>query len=167
VKETQVSNKIIVITGASSGIGEATATRLAGDGHHVVVAARRTDRLTQLADRINAHGGRATVVPVDVTDQSAAARLKIPDRQSPNNLQVPLAATRSAPPTQSGAIANQRTHQRYSPHSSPSKSARVKPRKLPTWCPIPGQHCAPTSPPSAPSGPQRCVWRVERRTSHP
>jgi NADP-dependent 3-hydroxy acid dehydrogenase YdfG len=70
-----VSNKTIVIIGASSGIGEATATRLAGDGHHVVVAARRTDRLTQIAERINAHGGRATALHVDVTDQAAVAAL--------------------------------------------------------------------------------------------
>jgi NADP-dependent 3-hydroxy acid dehydrogenase YdfG len=70
-----VSNKTIMITGASSGIGEATAIRLASDGHHVVVAARRTDRLTQIADRINADGGRATALPVDVTDQPAVAAL--------------------------------------------------------------------------------------------
>jgi NAD(P)-dependent dehydrogenase (short-subunit alcohol dehydrogenase family) len=51
-----VSNKIIVNTGARNGIGEATAIRLAGDGHHVVVTARRTDRLAQIADRIAASG---------------------------------------------------------------------------------------------------------------
>lgn len=51
-----MSNKIIVNTGARNGIGEATAIRLAGDGHHVVVTARRTDRLAQIADRIAASG---------------------------------------------------------------------------------------------------------------
>jgi NADP-dependent 3-hydroxy acid dehydrogenase YdfG len=70
-----VQNKIVVIIGASSGIGEATAIRLAGDGHQVVIAARRADRLTQIAKRINADGGRATALPVDVTDQAAVAAL--------------------------------------------------------------------------------------------
>jgi NADP-dependent 3-hydroxy acid dehydrogenase YdfG len=70
-----VPNKIVVIIGASSGIGEATAIRLAGDGHQVVIAARRAHRLTQIADRINADGGRATALPVDVTDQAAVASL--------------------------------------------------------------------------------------------
>jgi NADP-dependent 3-hydroxy acid dehydrogenase YdfG len=70
-----VPNKIVVIIGASSGIGEATAIRLAGDGHQVVIAARRADRLTQIAERINADGGRATALPVDVTDQAAVAAL--------------------------------------------------------------------------------------------
>ncbi|MGW0890825.1 SDR family oxidoreductase [Saccharopolyspora sp. NPDC002578] len=57
-----------VVTGASSGIGAATARRLAGDGFRVVVAARRQDRLAELAEEI---GGRA--LPLDVTDQDSVA----------------------------------------------------------------------------------------------
>lgn len=67
--------KTIVIIGASSGIGEATAIRLASDGHHVVATARRADRLIQITERIAAAGGRATALPVDVTDQSSVAVL--------------------------------------------------------------------------------------------
>jgi NADP-dependent 3-hydroxy acid dehydrogenase YdfG len=70
-----VPSKTIVIIGASSGIGEATAIRLAGDGHHVVIAARRTDRLIQIRERIAAAGGRATALPVDVTDRAGVAAL--------------------------------------------------------------------------------------------
>ena len=62
-----VDGKVVAITGASSGIGEATALELAARGAAVVLGARRTDRLKAVAERINASGGRAEVLPVDVT----------------------------------------------------------------------------------------------------
>jgi NADP-dependent 3-hydroxy acid dehydrogenase YdfG len=73
LEETYVLNKIIVIVGATSGIGEAAAIRLAGEGHHVVVAGRRADRLTKVTEQINSLGGRSTALAVDVTDQVAVA----------------------------------------------------------------------------------------------
>lgn len=60
--------KIVLITGASSGIGEATARRLAADGHQVVLGARRVDRLAALTDKIRAAGGRADHQQLDVTN---------------------------------------------------------------------------------------------------
>ncbi|MGP4019082.1 SDR family oxidoreductase [Saccharopolyspora sp. 5N708] len=61
-------SKIVLITGASSGIGAATARRLAADGHHVVVGARREDRLAALAAEIRTAGGRVDHRKLDVTD---------------------------------------------------------------------------------------------------
>lgn len=58
----------VLITGASSGIGEATARHLASLGHPVVLGARRTDRLSTIVDEITAAGGRASFFPLDVTD---------------------------------------------------------------------------------------------------
>ena len=59
------------MTGASSGIGEATAVALAAEGATVVVAARRTDRLEALVERVGSDGGTAVALALDVTDQAA------------------------------------------------------------------------------------------------
>ncbi len=59
--------KVILITGASSGIGEATARVLAAQGHHVVLGARRVDRLETLVSEIGASGGSAESRALDVT----------------------------------------------------------------------------------------------------
>ena len=67
---TQTSiSKIVLVTGASSGIGEATALRLAAEGHHVVLGARRTDRLQAVVEKIRADGGEASAHRLDVTDR--------------------------------------------------------------------------------------------------
>jgi clavulanate-9-aldehyde reducatase len=60
------------ITGASSGIGAATAIALAGEGATVALGARRQDRLDALVDRIRADGGNANAFTVDVVDEDAA-----------------------------------------------------------------------------------------------
>jgi NADP-dependent 3-hydroxy acid dehydrogenase YdfG len=62
---------IAVVTGASSGIGAATARRLAREGFHVVAAARRADRLEALVKEI----GNATAVECDITDDASVANL--------------------------------------------------------------------------------------------
>jgi short-subunit dehydrogenase len=63
-------NKIAVVTGASSGIGAATAQRLAEKGLHVILLARRLDRLNDLADEINQNGGKADVITADLTQEN-------------------------------------------------------------------------------------------------
>jgi NADP-dependent 3-hydroxy acid dehydrogenase YdfG len=68
----RLDGTVALVTGASSGIGEATALALAEEGAAVAVLARRRDRLTEVATRITDAGGKALVVDVDITDPSAA-----------------------------------------------------------------------------------------------
>ena len=63
--------KTAVVTGASSGIGAATARALASAGFQVFLGARRQDRLREVADSIGMIGGRATPLPLDVTDEAS------------------------------------------------------------------------------------------------
>ena len=71
----ELRGSVVVVTGASSGIGEATAVAFARRGARVVLTARRTDRLEDLATRIEAAGGSALALPCDVTDTAALVKL--------------------------------------------------------------------------------------------
>jgi NADP-dependent 3-hydroxy acid dehydrogenase YdfG len=66
--ESELAGEVAIVTGASSGIGEATAESLASRGASVVLAARRADELEAVAERIRTDGGEALVVPTDVTE---------------------------------------------------------------------------------------------------
>ena len=65
-----IKEKVIIITGASSGIGEATALKLSKEGAKVVLTARREDRLKDLKEKIENNGGEALIVTGDVTSKS-------------------------------------------------------------------------------------------------
>ncbi|AVF37994.1 SDR family oxidoreductase [Rahnella sikkimica] len=70
-----ISQKVIVITGASSGLGEASARLLAKKGAAVVLGARRKEKILALAQEIAASGGRAVAVQTDVSDRGQVKRL--------------------------------------------------------------------------------------------
>jgi NADP-dependent 3-hydroxy acid dehydrogenase YdfG len=70
-----IQGKVVVITGASSGLGEATARRLSTEGATVVLGARRADRLKSLAAELTRGGGKALALETDVTDCNQVKRL--------------------------------------------------------------------------------------------
>jgi len=72
-----LADRIALVTGASRGIGAALALQLAEAGAHVVAAARTVGGLEDLDDRINAAGGSATLVPLDMKDSDGIARLAL------------------------------------------------------------------------------------------
>jgi clavulanate-9-aldehyde reductase len=70
--DIDLTSRVVAITGASSGIGEATALACARAGAAVALAARRADRIEALAARIVREGGRAIAIPTDVSDEAQA-----------------------------------------------------------------------------------------------
>jgi NADP-dependent 3-hydroxy acid dehydrogenase YdfG len=68
---SEISGRVAVITGASSGIGEATARALHADGAHIALLARRADRVQALADELSSDDARALAITADVTDRDA------------------------------------------------------------------------------------------------
>ena len=72
---TQFSGQLALVTGASRGIGAATAEALAMAGAHVVLTARDTKALEAVEERIHAAGGQATIAPLDLTEPDGIARL--------------------------------------------------------------------------------------------
>jgi NADP-dependent 3-hydroxy acid dehydrogenase YdfG len=75
MESNALDGDVALVTGASSGIGEATAKALADAGAGVALAARRESELEAVADRIDADGGEALVVPTDVTDEEQVAAM--------------------------------------------------------------------------------------------
>jgi NADP-dependent 3-hydroxy acid dehydrogenase YdfG len=70
-----IEGKVVVITGASSGLGEATARLLSTQGASVVLGARRVDRIQSLADELTGSGGKALAITTDVTHYDQVKRL--------------------------------------------------------------------------------------------
>jgi NADP-dependent 3-hydroxy acid dehydrogenase YdfG len=70
-----IEGKVVVITGASSGLGEAAARLLSAEGAIVVLGARRADRIESLADELTRNGGKALAVTTDVTDYDQVKKL--------------------------------------------------------------------------------------------
>ena len=70
-----IEGKVVVITGGTSGLGEATARHLSAEGATVVVGARRVDRLQSLADELTRAGGKALAVATDVVHRDQVKKL--------------------------------------------------------------------------------------------
>jgi NADP-dependent 3-hydroxy acid dehydrogenase YdfG len=83
--------KIAAVTGASSGIGEATAIALAEAGFAVALGARRLDRLEEIAERIRSSGGTAEAIEVDVADSASASAFVSETRERLGGLDVLVA----------------------------------------------------------------------------
>lgn len=87
---TDLTGSVALISGASSGIGEATAVALARAGASVAIAARRTDRLQALAEKLRADGAKVLALELDVTDEAAcnAAVSRVTDELGPVDILI-------------------------------------------------------------------------------
>lgn len=85
---SEIQNKVVIITGASSGLGEATAHRLAKAGAKLMLAARRENRLKDLVSKIEQNGGTAQYQVADVTDRSQVKALAKATHQAYGRIDV-------------------------------------------------------------------------------
>ena len=85
---SEIENKVVIVTGASSGLGEATARRLAKNGAKLMLAARREERLKELVADITQDGGTAKYQTVDVTDRSQVEALAQATKQAFDRIDV-------------------------------------------------------------------------------
>jgi short-subunit dehydrogenase len=69
MKQASFRDQVVIVTGASAGIGKALAIQLASQGARVVIAARREERLQQIAEKCRLHGGDVLVIPTDVSNE--------------------------------------------------------------------------------------------------
>jgi NADP-dependent 3-hydroxy acid dehydrogenase YdfG len=102
-------SSVAIVTGASSGIGAATARRLAAEGFHVLAAARRADRLTDLVAEITASGGQATAVTCDITSDESVAGLAEAAARAPGPVTLLVNNAGGAlglDPVESGSVAD-------------------------------------------------------------
>ncbi|MEV4496723.1 SDR family oxidoreductase [Micromonospora arborensis] len=100
---------VAIVTGASSGIGAATARRLAAEGFHVLAAARRAERLAELVAEIAAAGGQATAVTCDITSDESVAGLAEAAAQAPGPVTLLVnnaGGARGLDPVESGSVAD-------------------------------------------------------------
>jgi NAD(P)-dependent dehydrogenase (short-subunit alcohol dehydrogenase family) len=74
---TNMKDKLALVTGASRGIGAATAEALAAAGAHVILVARTASALEEIEDRIHQAGGSATIAPLDLTDGDSIGKLAV------------------------------------------------------------------------------------------
>src|SRR5215207_1645365 len=85
---TDLSGRVALVTGASSGLGRRFALTLAAAGASVVVTARRADRLTELADEIGAAGGICEPIALDVTDAEQVAAVVTQATEALGNVDI-------------------------------------------------------------------------------
>jgi len=85
---SEIKDKVVIITGASSGLGEATARRLAKNGAKLMLAARREDRLKGLVSEIQQNGGTAKYQVTDITDKSQVEELAKATHQAYERIDV-------------------------------------------------------------------------------
>ncbi|MCG5441264.1 SDR family oxidoreductase [Micromonospora sp. NIE79] len=100
---------VAIVTGASSGIGAATARRLAAEGFHVLAAARRAERLADLVAEITSAGGQATAVTCDITSDESVAGLAEAAAQAPGPVTLLVnnaGGARGLDPVESGSVAD-------------------------------------------------------------